>query len=308
MATSFLLLLLVNDFPGLFLAVIAMRVGGAFYHPVGTSWITRAFGGAQLETALGVQSGVGNLGVIIALISSGFLGEFYTWKAPCVLWAALNLVAVVIGVSVIKDTGVKASQLSQGERIDSRVTLRKIGLLSIPIMTGGALYQVTSYFGPLNLTKNGDWSASGADATLALWIAIGTVTSYYFGAICARFGRRELLKAAYIVSCACALLLAVLSQWYLVMPVLIVYGALLFITYPALFAYVTEATNEKERGTAFGILFGLQLGGGAATVYVCGTIADALNDPAYSFVVVSALAVVSAIALSVWDRGRAVSG
>jgi len=220
----------------------------------------------------------------------------------------LNLVAVVIGVSVIKDTGVKASQLSQGERIDSRVTLRKIGLLSIPIMTGGALYQVTSYFGPLNLTKNGDWSASGADATLALWIAIGTVTSYYFGAICARFGRRELLKAAYIVSCACALLLAVLSQWYLVMPVLIVYGALLFITYPALFAYVTEATNEKERGTAFGILFGLQLGGGAATVYVCGTIADALNDPAYSFVVVSALAVVSAIALSVWDRGRAVSG
>lgn len=304
MASSFLLLLMVDDFPGLFAAVIVMRVGGAFYHPVGTSWITRAFGGAQLETALGVQSGVGNLGVIVALVSSGLLGEIYSWKEPCVLWAGLNLIAVAVGALVIKETGVKSSQLSHGERIDSWLTLRKIGLLSIPIMTGGALYQVTSYFGPLNLTKGDGWSAASADSMLAFWIAVGTVTSYYFGAISARFGRGWLLKTAYSVSCVSVLLLALVSHWYLVAAALAVYGALLFITYPALFAHVTEATAEKERGTAFGILFGLQLGGGAATVYLCGIIADILDDPAYSFVVVSALAAVSVVALSVWERGR----
>jgi len=304
MALSFLLLLLVDDFPGLFAAVIVMRVGGAFYHPVGTSWITRAFGGPQLETALGVQSGVGNLGVIIALVSSGYLGEYYSWKAPCILWAGLNLAAVAIGTLVIRETGVRPSQLSQGERIHSRLTLQKIGVLSIPIMTGGALYQVTSYFGPLNLTKNGEWSASSADVMFAFWIAIGTVTSYYFGAICARFGRSWLLKTGYSVSCASVLLLAVVSQWYLVAAALAVYGAMLFVTYPALFAYVTEATSEKERGTAFGILFGLQLGGGAATVYACGTIADILGDPAYSFVVASVMAGASTVALIFWERGR----
>jgi MFS family permease len=304
MASSFLLLLLVNDFAGLFAAVIVMRVGASFYHPVGTSWISRTFSGAYLDTALGIQSGVGNLGVIVAWVSSGYLGEHFSWKAPCLLWAGLNLAAVAIGTLVIRETGVMPSQLAQRERISSRQTFRKIGILSIPIMTGGALYQVTSYFGPLNLTKNGEWSAASADLMLAFWIAVGTVTSYYFGAFSARFGRGWLLKSAYSVSCVSVLLLAVVSQWYFVGAVLLAYGALLYVTYPALFALVTEATSDKERGTAFGILFGLQLGGGAATVYACGALADALGDPAYSFVVVFAMAAISTAVLFVWEPGR----
>ncbi len=302
MASSFLLLLLVNDFAGLFAAVIVMRIGAAFYHPVGTSWITRAFQGKYLDTALGVQSGVGNLGVIIAWVTSGFLGETYSWKAPCVLWAGLNLTAVAVGMLVIRETGVAPSQLARGERIDSRHTFRKIGILAIPIMTGGALYQITSYFGPLNLTKNGEWSAGNADLMFAFWIAVGTVTSYYFGTISAHFGRGWMLKVAYAVSSVTVLLLALIDEWYLVAGTLAVYGALLYITYPALFALVTEATSDKERGTAFGILFGLQLGGGAATVYLCGGIADLLGDPSYSFLVASAMAATSIVALSIWER------
>jgi len=306
MASSFLLLLLVNDFAGLFAAVIAMRIGAAFYHPVGTSWISRAFGGSRLDTALGVQSGVGNLGVIIAWISSGYLGEFYSWKAPCVLWAGLNLSAIAIGMLVIRETGMKPSQFAKRERTSSRLTFRKIGILSIPIMTGGALYQVTSYFGPLNLTKNGEWSAAGADLMFAFWIAVGTITSYYFGAISARFDRTWLLKLAYSVSCASVLLLAVANQWYFVAAILAVYGALLFVTYPAIFAFVIEATSDNERGTAFGILFGLQLGGGAATVYGCGALADVLGNPAYSFVVVFVMASLSTVALFSWEKGRSI--
>src|SRR5512136_20487 len=101
MGLSFAVLLLVDDFRGLFGVVILMRVGAAFYHPVGTSWITRKFAGPYLETALGVQSGVGNFGVIIAMATSGFLGEMYSWKAPCVLWACMNFVAVLLGLLVV---------------------------------------------------------------------------------------------------------------------------------------------------------------------------------------------------------------
>ena len=302
MGSSFLLLLLVNDFAGLFAAVIVMRIGAAFYHPVGTSWISRAFGGSRLDTALGIQSGVGNLGVIVAWISSGYLGEYYGWKAPCVLWAALNLTAIVVGMLVIRETDSKPFQFAQRERISSRLTFRKIGLLSIPIVTGGALYQVTSLFGPLNLTESDGWSPATADLMFAFWIAVGTVTSYYFGTFSARFGRRWLLKAAYSASCASVLLLAVTSDWYLVAAILAFYGALLYVTYPAIFAFVTEATSVRERGTAFGILFGLQLGGGAVTAYACGAIADFLGDPAYSFVIVSAMAGISTVALFAWEK------
>jgi FSR family fosmidomycin resistance protein-like MFS transporter len=302
MATSFVLLLLVNDFPGLFAAVIVMRIGAAFYHPVGTSWISRAFRGSHLDTALGIQSGVGNLGVIIALGTSGFLGEVYTWKIPCIIWACLNSIAVVVGFLVIKETGLRVSEQKHSARIRSKDTLRKIGILTVPIVSGGALYQVTSYFGPLNLVNQAGWTAGSADLVFAIWIGIGTITSYTYGRFSARYDRSNILKAAYLVSFGSAVLLSLVSVWYFVTPVLVVFGALLYLTYPALFAMVTAATEERERGTAFGILFGFQLGGGAATVYLCGIIADKSGDPSFSFMIVAILAIVSVAAIQIWDK------
>lgn len=302
MGASFVLLVFVSDFEQLFLAVISMRVGGAFYHPVGTSWITREFSGDYLETALGVQSGVGNFGVIIALGSSGFLGEIFSWKAPCILWAGLNLSAVFLGMFMVEEASIKTRIEKTRPAIAPKITLKKMLFLSLPIATGGALYQVTSYFGPINLTRSSVWSPGTADLMFAIWIGIGTVTSYYFGVLSARYGKYSLLRAGYLVSIAASLVLALTLDWFLVAPALIVFGAFLFVTYPALFSLVTDATGEAERGTAFGLLFGLQLGGGALTVYVCGIIADTLHNPSYSFAIVAGLALTSFAAITAYSR------
>lgn len=297
MGTSFVLLLFVNDFAGLFLAVISMRVGAAFYHPVGTSWITREYAGKYVETALGIQSGVGNFGVIIALGTSGFLGEMFTWKAPCLLWAGLNFAAVLLGLALIKEDGIKTRVVKQTKRVPSKNTLSKMWFLVIPIIAGGALYQVTSIFGPVRLTIAADWSAGSADLIFAMWIGIGTITSYYFGAMSYRFGKTKLLLAGYLVSAIAAVILVFALDWFIIVPVLLVYGAFLFVTYPALFSMINDVTDESERGTAFGLLFGFQLGGGAVVVYLCGIVADALDNPDYAFVIVAVLAAASALTM-----------
>jgi MFS family permease len=299
MGLSFLLLLLVNDFAGLFSVVIMMRIGAAFYHPVGTSWITRKFAGPYLDTALGVQSGVGNFGVIIAMATSGFLGELYSWKAPCVLWAAMNLAAVALGLLLVTEASAPAMS-KVPSRKSSKDTLRKMILFTPAIVTGGALYQITSTFGPLNLTNTGLWSPGRADLMFALWIVVGTITSYYFGAVSARFGKFRLLVAGYLAAAVSASVLAFAVDWWLIAPVLVFYGAFLFVTYPALFAFVTDSTAAEERGTAFGILFGFQLGGGALSVYVCGIVADWLADPRYVFLVAAALSAISLLSLIYW--------
>lgn len=309
MGASFALLLLVSDFAGLFLAVISMRIGGAFYHPVGTSWITREYAGKYLETALGIQSGVGNFGVIIALGTTGFLGEMFTWKAPCLVWAGLNFAAVLLGLALIKEEGIKTRVSKQTKRVPSKSTLSKMWFLIIPIIAGGALYQVTSYFGPVRLTEVADWSAGSADLIFAMWIGIGTITSYYFGAMSYRFGKTKLLLAGYIVSAIAAAILAFALDWFIMGPILLVYGAFLFITFPALFSILNDVTDESERGTAFGLLFGFQLGGGAFVVYICGIVVDALDNPDYAFVIVAILAAASAITmfsknLSLRDRSN----
>ncbi len=302
MGISFLLMLMVNNFEGLFLAVISMRVGGAFYHPVGTSWITREYSGPDLETALGIQSGVGNFGVIIALATSGFLGDMFTWRAPCILWAGLNLSAVLLGTLLVEEGMIKTKVMAKKAATSSRVTLRKMMFLTLPIVSGGALYQITSYFGPLNLTtRTPGWSAGSADLIFALWIGIGTVTSFYFGALSSRVGKYRLLWMGYLVSLIAVIILAVTTDWWLIAPTLLVFGAFLFVTYPALFAMITELTGEEERGTAFGILFGFQLGGGAVSVYVCGFIADHLENPGYLFLFAGALAAASLVTITLWE-------
>ncbi len=305
MGVSFVLLLFVSDFPGLFAAVIAMRVGAAFYHPVDISWITREYSGKYRDTALGIQSGVGNFGVIVALGTSGFLGEAFTWRAPCLLWAGLNFAAIAAGLLLLKEKAIITRTVPRTKAYDPRRTFSKMALITVPIVSGGALYQVTSYFGPVNLTESSGWTAGGADLVFALWIGIGTVTSYYYGAMSHRYGRQRLLTAGYLVSALAVLFLAFFTEWYVITPVLLTYGAVLFLTYPALFSFLTEVTEEGERGTAFGILFGFQLGGGAAVVYVCGLIADLTDDPSTAYLVVSILAVASLAAMAFLAPARA---
>ena len=303
MAVSFLIIPLVQDFLGLFLAVIFMRVGASFYHPVGISWISRRYEGPYLDTALGVQSGIGNLGVIVALASSGFIGDHFGWQVPCLIWSGLNIIAVCGGL-LLSDGTTKRDEgpTRTSHQTSVKDTLARIGVLAAPIATGGALYQVTTYYGPLNLTTMHGWTVGSADLIFAFWIGVGTITSYYFGALSARFGRMRILKTAYLVSSFAMFALFLISEWYLIVPVLLLFGSLLFLTYPALFALLTEVTGKQERGTAFGIVFGYQLGGGAAVVYVCGLVADIADDPSFAFVITGALSLMSLLGIMYWGR------
>jgi len=295
MGVTFVLMLFVNDFTGLFLAVISMRLGAAFYHPVGISWITKEYAGEYLDTALGVQSGVGNFGVIIALGTSGFLGELLTWKAPCILWAGLNFAAVLMGILMIRGEHAPAAPKTSRKMTSPLSTAKKMSILILPIISGGALYQITTYFGPIKLTKVHEWSAGNADLAFAIWIAVGTVTSYYFGVMTVRFGKKQLLAAGYLASLIAILVMAFTAEWFLITPALIIYGAFLFTTYPALFSFLTDVTDAGERATAFGILFGFQLGGGAVFVYLSGIVADLLGSPDYAFFIGAALAAISLV-------------
>lgn len=297
MALSFVLIPFVSDFRGLFIVVIAMRVGASFYHPIGVSWITKEYQGPYLDTALGIQSGVGNLGVIIALGSSGFLGEYLGWKAPCIVWAFVNLVAVAMGLILTK--GHEPARVDVQDVVTRPVasTFKKIAGIAFPVATGGAFYQVTTYFGPINLTQQHGWGAGDADLMFATWIAIGTITSYFFGRVSERVGRARVLKYGYAIGCAAAFLLALTASWYLILPILVVFGGIFFLTYPALFGVASNATDASERGTAFGMLFGFQLGGGAIVVAICGVVSDMFNDPSYSFLIMGALGAVSLLML-----------
>ena len=68
--------------------------------------------------------------------------------------------------------------------------------------------------------------------------------------------------------------LSYFTNIFLIVVIVIISGAAVFITYPALFSFVSEVTHESAEGKTFGIIFTLQLGGGTALVFIGGILAD----------------------------------
>ena len=55
---------------------------------------------------------------------------------------------------------------------------------------------------------------------------------------------------------------------------MIILGISTFLTYPAIFSYVSEKTHETLEGKVFGYLFTVQLGGGTFLLFISGVTSD----------------------------------
>ena len=83
----------------LLLFFLLMRVFASFYHPIVIAWVSksRAGSGRELDDAMGIQSGSGNLGVGLAYLTVGFLAQRWGWKTPLFVWALFGLVLAGLG-------------------------------------------------------------------------------------------------------------------------------------------------------------------------------------------------------------------
>lgn len=270
-----------------FLALVAVsRIGAGFYHPVGISWIGRAYGGGELDRAMGFQSSFGDVGVILGMASGALLGSAFGWRAPFLLWGLLNLVAVAIGLGLAKGRS-NANPHAAGPigRVDYRSVLHDVRYWIFPIAIGGAAFNIISSFGPVLMKDGFGQTDAVSGVSIALWILAGSVAAFYFGRLSARFGRYRALLGAYlalmVASVAAARMgvgIAIAALW--------TFGSALFITYPAVFSFISEASRARVQGAAFGVIFGFQLLGGAAATYAAGFLAEALGrDPTIPFVV-----------------------
>src|SRR5207247_1250435 len=74
--------------------------------------------------------------------------------------------------------------------------------------------------------------------------------------------------------------LALVGAVWTVLVVMWTLGSALFLTYPALFSFVSESSHRRLQGAAFGLVFGFQLVGGAIGVYLAGVLANAFGSDA----------------------------
>jgi len=268
-----------RTYAGLVLFFLLLRVFASFYHPIVIAWIskTRAGSGRELDDAMGIQSGSGNLGVGLAFLTVGFMAQRWGWKTPLYAWALFGLVLAGLGAWALR--GVSS-------RSDERPSLKPAAwwesLLSIKrfvpgFFFGGAGWSVAVYFAPSLLHHKYGIPMGQTGLFLALWIGLGTITGYGYGVWSRRFGRKPVFMASLGGATAALFLLGFAPTKALAVAGLLAFGGFLLMTYPSLHTFVGSTVPASGQTMAFSWVSNIQMISGALVSLIAGFLSDAIG-------------------------------
>ena len=281
-SVSLVLLTFSNAFITLIFFIFFMRFATSFFHPIGIGWISRTYKKGKLDWAMGIQSGSADIGAFLAILTTLSITQLTHWTIPLYGWACiciLGLLASLVLTFQLKKEFVIVPKETKKHSIREMATdaferMKGIKILIPAFMISGAFWGVIITYFPLLLTERTTLSLPVIGFLVALWAGIGSITSLCYGKIRSFIHRKKLLVIAYVTLGIFSLFLAVFTHIIILIMVMILLGIALFLTYPALFSFVSEVTHESVEGWTFGLTFTFQTGGGTIILFVGGVLSD----------------------------------
>ena len=292
------IMILVTSFVELLFVILIIRLGASFYHPIGISWISKNFKGKDLDHSMGIQSSYGDTGVFLGFMTTSFVAAQFGWQYPFILWGSLTLLSVIFGLIYVKDEQMKLvlKKDTAPFNLDTiKKILTRIKFYFLPFAMSGASYTIGISYGPLLLTDKIHLSETTVGLIIGSWIGIGIFTAYAFSRIShALGGRYNTLIISFSTISLMGLVIGWFTNLYVLIAAFLMFGAVLFIVYPALFTITTTITVKSRRGVIFGMLFAAHLSGGVITGYLCGWLADrfGISIPFYILSILAFLTVI----------------
>ena len=279
---SLVLLTFSDAFITLIFFIFFMRFATSFFHPIGIGWISRTYKKDRLDWAMGIQSGSADIGAFLAILTTLSITQLTHWTVPLYGWASiciLGLLASLVLTFQLKKEFVIVPKETKKHTIREMATdaferMNGIKILIPAFMISGAFWGVIITYLPLLLTERTTLSLPIIGFLVALWAGIGSITSLCYGKIRSFIHRKKLLIIAYMTLGLFSLCLAVFTHIIILIMVMIVFGIALFLTYPALFSFVSEVTHESVEGWTFGLTFTFQTGGGTILLFLGGVLSD----------------------------------
>lgn len=280
---SLLLIFQVQDFFTLLLFIFVIRFASGFYHPIGVGWISKTFKKEKIDWAMGIQSALGDFGAFIGILTTAFIVELKGWSFPFYLWAIAGVFCLFLGMYLTRNTHEKYQK--NIEKISEKIVLSNfllkewILLKKIKLFLPGAIISGTSWgivvsYLPLLLVERTTLSLSYIGVIISIWVGVGTIICIFYGKIISFFSRKSVVIPSYITMGLMAFLLTTITNIPLIILIMIFLGISSFISFPAIFSYVSDITEEELEGKTFGYIFSFQLGIGTILLFFSGLTAD----------------------------------
>lgn len=268
-----------SSFGLLLFIFIILRIFTSFYHPVVIAWVSksRAGLGQELDDAMGIQSGSGNFGVLIAFLTTGYLAQHYGWRSPLYVWAAIAILITTVGVMVINKVSSREPIKPDLSVQRWRRVLRKISHLIPGFFFAGTGWSLTIFYAPSLLHNNFNIPMGRTGVYMALWIGLGTITGYLYGVWSRKFGRKRVFLASLTGATACLLIVGFAPGQTLSVLALILFGGFLFMSYPSLHTFVGSTVADEDQTLAFSWISNIQMISGAIISLIAGFLSDWLG-------------------------------
>jgi len=265
---------LASSFLSLLAFFLLMRLASGFYHPLMISWVSKSQPAAGLDHAMGIQSGSGNIGVLLAFLSVGYLAQGWGWKVPLLAWALFGLVLGGLGTLTLRGI---SSQTEFRPSLRPHAWLKVLGRLRslVPgFIFGGMGWSVTIFYAPSLLNHQFSVPIGRTGLYLSMWIGLGTLSGYGYGWLSRRFGRRVVFLASIGVAAASLAAIGLAPGRTVAVAGLLVFGVFLLMTYPSLHTFVGSSVAPVDQTQAFSWVSNIQLVAGALISLLAGFLSD----------------------------------
>lgn len=250
------------------------RMFSSFYHPLGIAWVSRTHPNQNIDKAMGIQGGSGDLGVFIAYLFTGFMLQKTQWTTPLVAWGIVSLVFGAISYVAVRKVSTRSQTFSPPRFGHWLETLKMIKVYIPGIIFEGAGWAITVYYAPSLLNHKFHLPMGRTGLYLALWIGVGTLVTYFFGALSRKVGRMTLTLLGCVGSALALLILGFAAGPNAAIPGMVLLGVFLFILYPAFQSFVGNTVPAARQALAFSLVANIQVLSGAVVVLGAGILAD----------------------------------
>ncbi len=272
-------------FSALFAFNCMAGIGASTFHPANFTLVSRVYeGNVQRDKVMGVIAGVGDLGVLIAFFSNGFIGQFFGWRLAFLIWGVLAALAIIIHSILSRNSSYVCStndssnthSKSDENKPSSYSSKVKWGLVLILALNFciGAAYRTYLAFTPLFLTTTKGFSTAIADSIMSIMIAVGVISISLSGFIFKKYGKRRIELLTLLVLGVVSILFAFVQLTVAIIILLLMVGFSLYIMYPIVLTLVADLTHFEKRGRSYGYFMSISWIGGAFSSFLNGILSE----------------------------------